>query len=247
MTYPSLVPSETTAPRPQPRIRPLYVVPRALPLVLAMALALALALALLLGLWLVLQGEAAASGAGSTAQNDPAAPQPAPTAPPLGHPRPVPTGFVEMHVFVVAPTEMGNVVILADAAESRMVPIWIGETEALAISLRLDGNGFRRPLTHDLVDAILRELDASLVEVRIDSLEASTFVASLFIRQGEREFLLDSRASDSIALALGSHIPIFVSERVVSEAGLQPWELGVPGTRPPGGTTSPTSQPNIPL
>ena len=38
---------------------------------------------------------------------------------------------------------------------------------------------------------MLRRLGGQLVEVRIDSLQANTFVASLYIRHGEREILLE--------------------------------------------------------
>lgn len=147
-----------------------------------------------------------------------------------------PTGFEAMHVADVLNTEDGPVVVLADAGENVLLPIWIGTAEALAIALRLDGQAFERPLTHDLVDAMLRELGAELVAVRIDSMDESTFVATLELRDGDRLFLLDSRASDSIAIALSNDAPIFVSHRVIIEAAF-------PGDLDPAIEENPVSEP----
>ncbi len=129
-------------------------------------------------------------------------------------------GYVEMDVADVLSTDSGPVVVLVDPTNSLLLPIWIGSTEALVIALRLDGQAFERPLTHDLVDALLRELGGELVSVKIDNVQGSTFVATLEIRAGERMFLLDSRASDSIAMALGQGIPIYVADRVLIDSAI---------------------------
>ena len=152
-----------------------------------------------------------------------------------------PAGFVEMYVAEVLSTESGPVVVLADPAEGTLLPIWIGTSEAFAIALRLDGRAFERPLTHDLVDALIRELGAELVQVRIDGVQATAYVATLEIRDGERVFLLDSRASDSIALALSHDAPIFVSDRVLMEGGI-PLDLldTAPTNEPPREPKQPT-------
>lgn len=129
-------------------------------------------------------------------------------------------GYVEMGVADVLSTDSGPVVVLVDPTNSLLLPIWIGSTEALVIALRLDGQAFDRPLTHDLVDALLRELGGELISVKIDNVQGSTFVATLEIRAGDRMFLLDSRASDSIAMALGQGIPIYVANRVLIDSAI---------------------------
>jgi bifunctional DNase/RNase len=177
----------------------------------------------------------ACSSAGQ-AQPDPSQPTSQPAGPgALVEPGPSPSppeGFSVMTVSGVYPTDVGNVVILTDREGTVLVPIWIGSAEAFVIALRLSGEGFERPLTHDLTDAIIRELGGELVEVRIDSLQGSTFVATVRIRQDDRMVMLDARASDSIALALGHQAPIYVSHRVLAETGIAPGMLDL--AAPPG-------------
>jgi uncharacterized protein len=132
-----------------------------------------------------------------------------------------PRGYVEMTVVGVAPTEQGDAVLLADGANRVIVPIYVGGTESLAIQLRLRKERYARPLTHDLMDAMMRELDGSLVKVQVDSLQGSTFVGAVFVRKADREIEIDARPSDAIALALGNHVPIFVAEQVIEEAGVR--------------------------
>jgi len=134
----------------------------------------------------------------------------------------MPEGFVEMRVLAVLDTEAGPAVVLSDALERVLLPIWIGPSEALAISMRLHQHPFERPLTHDLLDTMFRETEVELLNVRIDSVQEGTFVATLQVRDGERVFMIDSRPSDSIALALSQTVSIWVSEEVVDLAGLAP-------------------------
>jgi hypothetical protein len=125
-----------------------------------------------------------------------------------------------MKVIGVAPTADGDAVLLTSVDKNVVVPIFVGGTEALSIGLRQRGEHFQRPLTHDLLDAIMRELGASLVEVRVDEIKNNTFLGTVFVRSGSRVIQLDARPSDAIALAIGNHAPIFVAQRVIDEAGI---------------------------
>jgi hypothetical protein len=89
----------------------------------------------------------------------------------------------------------------------------------MAIQLRLERRRFERPLTHDLLDTMIRELGGEVVKVHVDDLKSNTFVATLFIKKGERTLQIDARPSDSIALAVGNRVPVFVSRRVLERAG----------------------------
>lgn len=128
---------------------------------------------------------------------------------------PVPEGFVEMFVAGVLTTEGGPAVILRDKSEKKLLPIWIGFSEAHAIQLRLERQRFPRPLTHDLLDTVMRELGGELVKVHVDDLEGSTFVGTIFVKKGSKVTPIDARPSDSIALALGSRVPIYVAKSVL--------------------------------
>jgi bifunctional DNase/RNase len=131
-------------------------------------------------------------------------------------PRRAPEGFVEMKVAAVLATKGGPAVVLRDEAEEALVPIWIGASEAHSIQLRMDGRRFPRPLTHDLLDAIVHDLGGTIVAVHVDDLEGEAFVGTVFVRRGKETTQYDARASDGIALAVGSGAPIFVSKAVIA-------------------------------
>jgi len=147
----------------------------------------------------------------------PAAPPPTGPLPQDEAEPPVPPGFVEMHVVGVTPDPA---VVIADASEKTVVPVFISQDQAMVIELRRSGQKYERPLTHDLFDTLLREAHARLVRVQVDALRDNVFVATLIIRLEGRWLKLDSRTSDAIALALGNHAPIYVAPAVVQRAGV---------------------------
>ncbi len=152
-----------------------------------------------------------------------AAPPPAVVTipPPVRAPEPPrpPPGYVEVKVIRVEPQrEGGAAILLGRPDKSALLPIFVGQTEALSISLRLKGDRYERPLTHDLIDGLLRELGGQLVKVQIDELRNNTFVGSIFVRTGERVAEIDARPSDAIALAIGSHVPIYCATKVLDRA-----------------------------
>lgn len=136
-----------------------------------------------------------------------------------------PAGYVELAVATIAPAHGGRAVLLAAKDGSIAVPIFIGGTEALAIELRSNKKRFTRPLTHDLLDAITKELGGRLVKVHIDAIRDDTFVGAVFVQQGDRLIELDARPSDAIALAVGNRVPIFVAQQVLDRAGITPDRL----------------------
>jgi len=148
---------------------------------------------------------------------------------------------VEVTVVGVGRTSEGAAVLLGDAAHETVLPILIGGTEALSIALRSEGRRFERPLTHDLLDALMHELGGRLLRVRIDDLRGDTFVATIFVRRGDRTIELDARPSDAIALALGNGSPILVSRHVLEHAGVkrQDIEQGGPAAGVDGGLVVP--------
>src|ERR1700722_19365494 len=117
------------------------------------------------------------------------------------------------------------VVILMDLTETRFLPIWIGVCEADAILLALEELKPPRPVTHDLMKALVLAPDARLVRVLVHSLEdkTETFIANLILKRGSSpdEIEIDARPSDSIALALRLGSPIFVAEDVLARSRVQ--------------------------
>lgn len=105
---------------------------------------------------------------------------------------------------------------------ARYLPIWIGPWEANAIAMRLQGVEPERPLTHDLVVSMMRELGAVVREVDIVDLEAETFIARVVLEAGGRVHEVDARPSDALALAVRTGAPVFADEGVLDRAGVRP-------------------------
>jgi hypothetical protein len=117
-----------------------------------------------------------------------------------------------------------RIVLLQERSGERFLPIWIGTYEAEAIALKLQGAAISRPLTHDLLAALIGELDGGLKYVVISDLTQNTFFARLAIEQQKSLRFVDSRPSDAIALAVRTDVPIFAQESVLEQAGITPSE-----------------------
>jgi bifunctional DNase/RNase len=106
------------------------------------------------------------------------------------------------------------VVLLKGTDTDDVLPIWIGQAEALSIDLHLRGEIFERPLTHDLLKTAVESLGAKVVRVAVTDLKDNTFYAKIYIQRGSEIFAIDARPSDSIALAIRTQAPIFVARSV---------------------------------
>jgi uncharacterized protein len=116
-----------------------------------------------------------------------------------------------------------HVVILKDSERDRYLPIWIGPSEANAIAMRLQGLSAERPLTHDLMVSIIAALSSTVSRVVVTHVTDGTFHARLYVEGADgSETEIDSRTSDAIALAVRTGSTIYVDERVLDEAGVEP-------------------------
>lgn len=128
--------------------------------------------------------------------------------------------WVEMKVKQLALDSTSNlpVLILSDHEEKRSFPIWVGLAEANAIAYELEKIPTQRPMTHDLIKALLEALKARVLRIVVNDLRDNTFFAMIHLQLGSEEITVDSRPSDAIALALRVAAPIFVAEEVVQRA-----------------------------
>jgi hypothetical protein len=117
-----------------------------------------------------------------------------------------------------------RVVILKDVDSERYLPIWIGPFEAEAITLELQQVELARPLTHDLLKAVITAVGARVSHVLVNELRDDTFYARIVLDNNGRSLEIDSRPSDSIALAVRAKAPIFVAESVMERAAITPDE-----------------------
>lgn len=128
--------------------------------------------------------------------------------------------LVEMAIkgLMVDPVTNMPIVLLRDAENQRVLPIWVGPVEANAIALQIENVAPPRPMTHDLFRNVLTELGATLERVVISDLRDSTFFAYLELRRGGELLLVDARPSDAIALSVRTRTPVFVDSKVLDSA-----------------------------
>src|SRR3990172_6474690 len=112
------------------------------------------------------------------------------------------------------------VVILKDPSEKKFLPIWIGQFEAQAILMEMQGLKPSRPLTHDLLKSVIEHLKASVQQVVIDDLKDGTFFAKIHVDFDSTSLAIDARPSDAIALAVRMQAPIFAEESVLEKASI---------------------------
>lgn len=113
------------------------------------------------------------------------------------------------------------IVLLKTADGNKFLPIWIGHTEAAAILAKLQGSDSPRPMTHDLMSRLLAELQAEIARVTVTDLRENTFYALITLRSDDAEIEIDSRPSDALALAVRTEAPIYASEELIEENGIE--------------------------
>ena len=113
-------------------------------------------------------------------------------------------------------TTQSYVVILRERDGPRLLPIWIGQSEAESIVMQMHNIKRPRPLTHDLCKNLIVGLGGELRRVQITRVEKNTYYAELHIHRDDDIVRVDARPSDSIAVALRLAAPIFASEALLS-------------------------------
>ncbi len=128
--------------------------------------------------------------------------------------------LLEMKVFGLAmdPYTNAPVVILKDAEEKNVLPVWIGALEASAIASELEHVHFSRPMTHDLIKDILRNVSALVTRIEVIDLKDNVFYATIHMATQNGTLRVDARPSDAIAIALRTSSPIFVDMDVLEKS-----------------------------
>ncbi|KAA3633562.1 MAG: bifunctional nuclease family protein [Calditrichaeota bacterium] len=108
------------------------------------------------------------------------------------------------------------VVILAPFESNKVLPIWIGHSEAWGIAMELSGIQSNRPMTYDLIKLIITSLQANVEKVEITELREQTFYAKIYLRVNDEVQTIDARPSDSIAVALKTNAKIFISDALLN-------------------------------
>jgi len=110
--------------------------------------------------------------------------------------------------------------VLIEEKGDRRLPIIIGGFEAQSIVIKLENLDPPRPLTHDLFKSFADVFNVSVTEVFIYKLEEGVFYAKLVCSNGEKEYTIDSRTSDAVALSLRFECSIYTTEDILEKAGI---------------------------
>ena len=126
--------------------------------------------------------------------------------------------MIEVKVWSLAVDEKNQfpVVILQSLDGTKRLPIWIGPPEASAIAMEIAGKKFQRPLTHDLLVSMLTGLSVKVRRVEITDLRENTFYAKIYLEANGELIAVDSRPSDSLAVALKTKARIYVAPHLFS-------------------------------
>jgi len=132
--------------------------------------------------------------------------------------------MIPVHVDKISyhPSSRSYAVLLRQKNSEKVLPILVGSFEAQSIALALEVVETPRPLTHDLICEMIKNIDAKLISVNISKLDDGIFYAKLKIKGqkfGIKE--IDSRPSDAISIALRLNAQIYVSPEVIKEAGVK--------------------------
>lgn len=136
--------------------------------------------------------------------------------------------YIKVYPLQISQTmsEGSSYILILRADDPRKeVPILIGETEAQAIVMAVEGKQAKRPLTHNLLANLMEQYMLSLQQVTIDSFEEGIFYATLHVTDGFTEKKIDSRTSDAVALALLMGADIFIHPTVFGETCMEPGAL----------------------
>jgi bifunctional DNase/RNase len=118
-------------------------------------------------------------------------------------------------------SDHGPVVLLQ--AEGRAIPIVVDVTVAVSIQGALNGERLPRPMSHDLMHAILESYGGKVTQTVI-TLKSGTYYGALTVAFQDNVKVFDSRSSDSIALAIHFKAPIIVGRDLLNSAGKVPEE-----------------------
>ncbi|MBI2930391.1 MAG: bifunctional nuclease family protein [Planctomycetes bacterium] len=137
---------------------------------------------------------------------------------------------MELARIIISETSDEQVLVLKESSGERAFPIVIGIWEAVAIDRNLKQKKTPRPMTHDLIENVIRGLDSQLERIVVNELRDRTFYAKLILRRNGKSYEIDSRPSDAIALAVQMKAPIYVDEKVLEEVAPREGEGSGPGT-----------------
>jgi bifunctional DNase/RNase len=132
------------------------------------------------------------------------------------------------------PASNTPIIILKSEKNNQALPIWIGLLEATSIASALQHIKYERPMTHDLFKNFTQLLDISISKIEVCDLKENTFYAKIYFISKDKNFEMDARPSDAIALALRFDAPIFVADEIMQKSKMGDGEAEILDTSEEG-------------
>lgn len=121
-------------------------------------------------------------------------------------------------VFLLEKTSGPVPLVLLEDEAKRIMPIYIGLSEAISINAAINHEIPPRPMTHDLFISLLERTSSQIDDILIDELNDGVYYARMCVSMDGRQFEIDARPSDCIAIALRCRAPIHIRDGIISEA-----------------------------
>ncbi len=117
-----------------------------------------------------------------------------------------------------------RIILFREMDGERSLPIFVGPYEAEAITVALQEIEMARPLTHDLLKNVINTFGAKITRIEIIALRENIFFGNIITEKDGETITIDARPSDAIAMAVRTHVPVFVDASVMDAAGILPEE-----------------------
>ena len=111
--------------------------------------------------------------------------------------------------------------VLGESKGKRRLPIIIGMFEAQAIAIEIEKIAPNRPMTHDLFKYFAKSFDFTVIEVIISSLREGVFFSKIVCKNEKGNISIDARPSDAIAIGIRFNAPIYTTDSILNEAGIE--------------------------
>jgi bifunctional DNase/RNase len=105
-------------------------------------------------------------------------------------------------------------IFLKDPVRDKVLVIQVGVFEGSAILYGMSSVNVKRPLSHDLMTNLIKDLGGKIKWLLIHDLIENTYYGEIRLIKDGRECTVDTRPSDGIAICLRVGAPIYVDEKL---------------------------------
>lgn len=107
--------------------------------------------------------------------------------------------------------------VMLEDDDGSVMPISIGHSEAMSINSVIQGETMPRPLTHDLMDSMIKRLGMKVETALIDEKIEGIYYARLTLNKDGIGMEFDARPSDCIAIALRDDASIRIDAELFND------------------------------